>query len=105
MRGVRVLYILGMFSVLEFHYTIMQWIWVGVNLTSIDAYAVLEWANDMKLHVFATKYKANTYIPWTFSLIWWLCPDLELTPTEIYDVTWNPKITNVLRVYDSQLIF
>jgi hypothetical protein len=22
---------------------------------------VLEWANDMKLHVFATKHKANTY--------------------------------------------
>ena len=38
----------------------MQWIWVGVNL-SIDAHAVLEQANDIKLHVFATKHKANTY--------------------------------------------
>jgi hypothetical protein len=33
----------------------------GVNLKCIDAYAVLEWANDTKLHVFATKHKANTY--------------------------------------------
>jgi hypothetical protein len=38
-----------------------------VNLTGgqpqmycIDAYAVLEWENDTKFHVFATKYKANT---------------------------------------------
>ena len=27
----------------------------------IDAYAALEWANDMKLHVFCAKHKANTY--------------------------------------------
>jgi hypothetical protein len=33
----------------------------GVNLKCIDAYAVLEWANDTKFHVFATKHKANTY--------------------------------------------
>ena len=39
----------------------MQWMWVGVNLGCIDVYAVLEWANDMKLHVFVTKHKANTY--------------------------------------------
>ena len=39
----------------------MQWIWVGVNMSCIDAYAVLEWENDMKFHVFATKHKANTY--------------------------------------------
>ena len=48
-------------DILGFHYTIMQWIWVGVNLGYIDAYAVLEWANDMKLHVFPTTHKANTY--------------------------------------------
>jgi hypothetical protein len=35
--------------------------WRGVNLKCFDAYAVLEWANYMKLHVFATKHKANTY--------------------------------------------
>ena len=46
-------------SILGFHYTIMRWIWVGVNLGCIDDYPVLEWTNDMKLHVFATK--ANTY--------------------------------------------
>ena len=38
----------------------------AVNLSEgqsryFDAYAVVEWANDMKLHVFATKHKANTY--------------------------------------------
>jgi hypothetical protein len=42
----------------------MQWIWQGVNLkcidAGIDAYAVLEWENDTKFHVFATKHKANT---------------------------------------------
>jgi hypothetical protein len=47
--------------ILGFHYGILQWIWRGVNLKCIDAYAVLEWANDTKLHVFATKHKANTY--------------------------------------------
>lgn len=34
----------------------MQWISVGVNLSRIYAYAVLEWANDMKLHVFVYKH-------------------------------------------------
>ncbi len=34
---------------------------VGVNLNCIDVYAVLERANDRKLHVFATKHEANTY--------------------------------------------
>jgi hypothetical protein len=34
----------------------------GVNLKCIDAYAVLEWANDTKLHIFATKHKANTIL-------------------------------------------
>ena len=32
----------------------------GVNLKCIDVYAVLEWENDTKFHVFATKHKANT---------------------------------------------
>ena len=36
-------------DILGFHYTIIQWIWVGVNLDCIHANAVLEWANDMKL--------------------------------------------------------
>ena len=43
------------------HYTIVKKIWMGINLGCIDVYVVLEWANDMKLHVFATKHKANTY--------------------------------------------
>jgi hypothetical protein len=44
----------------------MQWIWRGggggggVNLKCVDTNAVLEWENDMKFHVFATKHKANT---------------------------------------------
>ena len=33
----------------------------GVNYGCTDAYAVLDGANDMKLHVFTTKHKANTY--------------------------------------------
>ena len=48
-------------DILGFHYTIMHWIWVGMNLGCIESYAVLEWANDMKLLVFATKHKANRY--------------------------------------------
>jgi hypothetical protein len=68
-----------------------------VNLKCIDAYAVLEWANDTKLHIFATKHKANTtlrakssrissrrriredfarrvgqHIQWTINSLWWL---------------------------------
>jgi hypothetical protein len=38
----------------------MQWIWQGVNLKCIDAYAVLEWENKMKFHVFAAKHKVYT---------------------------------------------
>ena len=39
----------------------IQWIRVGVNLGCIDTYAALEWANDMKLRVFAIKHKVNPY--------------------------------------------
>ena len=42
--------------VLLHHYAV----WVGVKLGCIDVYAVLE-ANNMKLHVFVTKHKTNTY--------------------------------------------
>jgi hypothetical protein len=52
---------MDLFCILGFHCGILQSIWLGVNLECIDAYAVLEWANDTKLHVFATKHKANTY--------------------------------------------
>jgi hypothetical protein len=48
-------------AILRFHCGILQSIWRGVNLVCIDAYAVLKWANDTKLHVFSTKHKANTY--------------------------------------------
>ena len=34
---------------------------MGVNLNYIDVYAVLERANDRKLHVFAMKHEGNTY--------------------------------------------
>jgi hypothetical protein len=36
--------------ILGCHFGIMQWIWRGVNLKCIDAYAVLEWENDTKLN-------------------------------------------------------
>jgi hypothetical protein len=32
----------------------------NLNLKCIDAYAVVEWENDTKFHVFATEHKANT---------------------------------------------
>ena len=32
-----------------------------VNLNCIDIYAVLQKANDRKLHAFGTKHEANTY--------------------------------------------
>jgi hypothetical protein len=48
-------------NILGFHCGILQSIWRGVNLECIDEYAVVESANDTKLHVFATKHKANTY--------------------------------------------
>ena len=47
--------------ILGFHYANMRYIYVGVNLNCIDVYAVLERANNRKLHVFATKHEANTY--------------------------------------------
>ena len=34
---------------------------VGVNLNCIDAYAVVDLANNMKSHDLATKHKTNTY--------------------------------------------
>jgi prolipoprotein diacylglyceryltransferase len=68
--------------------------WRGVNLKCIGAYAVLEWASDMKLHVFATKHKANTY---SEKLIHSDdCLDLELTPHQIYDVIWNTIIFSII---------
>ncbi len=57
----------------------------GVNVNCIDVYAVLERANDRKLHIFATKHEANTYSEHLIHAHDGL--DLELTPTEIYDVT------------------
>ena len=39
------------------HYTVIS---VGVNLMSTKTYAVLRYANGMKLHDFSTKNKANT---------------------------------------------
>jgi hypothetical protein len=34
------------------------------------------------------------HIQWTINSLWWLCLDLELTPRQIYDVIWNPRIVN-----------
>jgi hypothetical protein len=35
------------------------------------------------------------HIQWTINSLWWLCLDLELTPRQIYDVIWNPRIRSV----------
>jgi hypothetical protein len=32
------------------------------------------------------------HIQWTINSLWWMCLDLELTPRQIYDVIWNPRI-------------
>ena len=52
------------YIILGFRNGIKQWIWEGINLGRIDSYVILEWANDMKLHVFATKHNKA----WTFNL-------------------------------------
>ena len=41
-------------------YAIMQCTWVRVNLNCTDSHAILELANDMKMHIFTTQHKANT---------------------------------------------
>ena len=51
----------------------MQCTWVRVNLNCNDSHAILELANDMKMHIFTAKHKANT---------WNVCLNLELTPLE-----------------------
>ena len=64
---------------------ISQLMLVGVNPKSVDDYAILEWKNLTKLHIFAGKH--NTYIgqhiQWKTISLRWLCIDLELTPSEI----------------------
>ena len=55
---------------------------MGVNPKCIDDYAVLEWKNLTKLHIFAAKHKVNTYSEKTISLRW-LYINLELTPSEV----------------------
>ena len=42
------------------HFTGYRIVLSGSGTSLIDAYAVQEWANDIKFHVFATKHKANT---------------------------------------------
>ncbi len=61
-----------MYIIYSVRYTCTVYSWVslckyavnlsgGHNLNCIDVYAVLERANDRKLHIFATKDEANTY--------------------------------------------
>ena len=33
---------------------------------------------------------------WTFNSLRWLCLQFELTPTQIYDVTLNPRIAKII---------
>jgi hypothetical protein len=76
----------------QFHYGIIQWIWRGVNLKCIDAYAVLECENDTKFHVFATKHKANTCNEQSTHSDNCACFVLELTSRHFCDVIWSPRI-------------
>jgi hypothetical protein len=45
------------------------------------------------------------HIQWTINSLWWLCLDLQLTPSQIYDVIWNPIILYYCKttVYHYQL--
>ena len=36
--------------------------------------------------------KQGQHIQWKFFSVWWQCIDLQLTPSEICDVTWNQRI-------------
>ena len=64
--------------------------WVGVNLECVEDYGAWERANDLKLHIFAIKHKADTYSKhWTHSDD---CVYLQLSPTQIYGFSWNPRI-------------
>ena len=58
---------------------------MGVNPKCIDDCTALEQANLTKLHAFAAKHKVNTYSEFFFQSDDSI--DLELTPSEIYDVT------------------
>ena len=57
-------------------YAIMEWTWVRVNLNCTDSHAILEKANDIKMHISTTQHKANTSM--NMSLF-------RVNPTEIYD--------------------
>ena len=60
--------------------------------TSTVLMLILYWSeqmNDMKFQAFATKHKVITYCELLIHSDDCMCFDLGLTPTEIYDVTWN----------------
>ena len=42
--------------------------------------------------------RQGQHIQWKFFSAWWQCIDLELTPSVIYDATWNPRIGR-FRIY------
>jgi hypothetical protein len=83
------IYISG-YAILGFHYSIMQWIWQGVNLKCIDACAALEWENDTKFHVLPPNtrliHKTNNRL----TLITVFC--FRVDPRHFCDVIWNPRI-------------
>ena len=53
---------------------------------------VLRWSKQISRN--CTHLLPNTRSTHTvkFFSVWWQCIDLKLTPSEIYDVTWNPRI-------------
>lgn len=54
----------------------MEWILARFNVNCRSLFHLLQWANEAKLHVFATKHKSNTNYEHLIS--WWLRLDFEL---------------------------
>ena len=75
-----------------FHQTFLILNWVEINLKFITNDATQEWGNASKLFMFAIKHKADTCSKHLTHSNWLLCVYLKLIPTQIFDVTWNPRI-------------
>ena len=71
---------------------------MGVNLNRSNVYAVLDWANEMKLHVFAAKHKTNACMLCTFNSLWWLVPRFNYTWLPLKSKNWNQELPEHPRI-------
>ena len=92
-----------LYLIFGFHLGILQLIWVGVNPKCTDDYAVLEWKNLTKLHIFAAKHNVNTYSEKLFpsddcaSILSW-------PPVTLWRYV-KPKNTHIVSLYTFTLLF